>query len=95
MGSPNKANTSSIHGAALGKDEIAAARPHIGWNYLPFEIPQEVYDAWDARAKGQKLESDWNTMFAEYSKNILPRLQNSRVAWPENYQPTGLITSKE
>lgn len=68
MGSPNKANTSSIHGAALGKDEIAAARPHIGWNYLPFEIPQEVYDAWDARAKGQKLESDWNTMFAEYSK---------------------------
>jgi len=68
MGSPNKANTSSIHGAALGKDEIAAARPHIGWNYLPFEIPQEVYDAWDARAKGQKLESDWNAMFAEYSK---------------------------
>lgn len=68
MGSPNKANTSHIHGAALGNDEIAATRPHIGWNYLPFEIPQEVYDAWDARAKGQALESAWNTMFAEYSK---------------------------
>ncbi len=68
MGSPNKANTSNIHGAALGNEEIAAARPHIGWNYLPFEIPQEVYDAWDARAKGQALESAWNNMFAEYSK---------------------------
>ncbi len=68
MGSPNKANTSHVHGAALGNDEIAAARPHIGWNYLPFEIPQEVYDAWDARAKGQALESAWNSMFAEYSK---------------------------
>ncbi|MCE7917132.1 MAG: transketolase, partial [Nitrosomonas sp. PRO5] len=66
MGSPNKANTSHVHGAALGNDEIAAARPHIGWNYLPFEIPQEVYDAWDARAKGQALESAWNSMFAEY-----------------------------
>ncbi len=68
MGSPNKANTSHVHGAALGNDEIAAARPHIGWNYLPFEIPQEVYDAWDARAKGQALESAWNSMFAEYGK---------------------------
>jgi transketolase len=68
MGSPNKANTSDIHGAALGKDEIAITRPHIGWNYLPFEIPQEVYNAWDARAKGQVLESDWNSMFSEYSK---------------------------
>lgn len=68
MGSPNKANTSHVHGAALGNDEIAAARPHIGWNYLPFEIPQEVYDAWDARAKGQALESSWNSLFAEYSK---------------------------
>lgn len=68
MGSPNKANTSHVHGAALGNDEIAAARPHIGWNYLPFEIPQEVYDAWDARTKGQALESAWNSMFTEYSE---------------------------
>lgn len=68
MGSPNKANTHAVHGAALGDEEIAAARPHIGWNYLPFEIPQEVYDAWDARPKGQKLESEWNQKFAEYEK---------------------------
>ncbi|MCW5600326.1 transketolase [Nitrosomonas sp.] len=68
MGSPNKANTHAVHGAALGDEEIAAARPHIGWNYLPFEIPQEVYEAWDARPKGQRLESEWNQKFAEYEK---------------------------
>lgn len=68
MGSPNKANTSGIHGAALGNEEIAVTRPHIGWNYLPFEIPQDVYDAWDARAKGQALESAWDSSFEEYSK---------------------------
>jgi transketolase len=68
MGSPNKADTHAVHGAALGEEEIAAARPHIGWHHLPFEIPQEVYDAWDARAKGQKLESEWDNKFAEYEK---------------------------
>jgi transketolase len=68
MGSPNKADTHAVHGAALGEEEVAATRPHIGWHHLPFEIPQEVYDAWDARAKGQKLESEWNNKFAEYEK---------------------------
>jgi transketolase len=68
MGSPNKANTHAVHGAALGDEEIAAARPHIGWHHLPFEIPQEVYDAWDARAKGQALETEWNNRFSEYAK---------------------------
>lgn len=68
MGSPNKANTHAVHGAALGDEEIAATRPHIGWHYLPFEIPQEVYDAWDGRTKGQKLENEWSHKFAEYEK---------------------------
>lgn len=68
MGSPNKADTHAVHGAALGVEEIAATRPHIGWHYLPFEIPQEVYDAWNARKKGQKLEDEWNQKFAEYEK---------------------------
>ncbi len=68
MGSPNKANTHAVHGAALGDEEIAATRPHIGWHYLPFEIPKEVYDAWDARTKGKKLESEWNQKFSEYSQ---------------------------
>ena len=40
MGSPNKADTHEVHGAALGDMEIAATRPHIGWHHLPFEIPE-------------------------------------------------------
>ena len=48
--------------------EIAAARPHMGWVFPPFEIPQEVYEAWDARKKGAALESDWNQKFERYAK---------------------------
>ncbi len=68
MGSPNKADTHEVHGAALGTAEIAAARPHIGWNHPPFEIPQDVYEMWDARAKGAKLEDAWNRKLAEYAE---------------------------
>ncbi|MFA5826047.1 MAG: transketolase [Gallionellaceae bacterium] len=67
-GSPNKEGTHDVHGAALGDAEIAATRAHIGWNYPPFEIPKHVYEAWDARTKGEGLEKLWNNKFVEYSK---------------------------
>ncbi len=67
-GSPNKEGTHDVHGAALGADEIAATRANIGWNYPAFEIPQDVYDGWDCRTKGQGLEALWNNKFAEYAK---------------------------
>ncbi len=65
-GSPNKEGTHDVHGAALGDAEVAATRAHIGWNYPPFEIPKHVYQAWDARTKGEGLEKLWNNNFAEY-----------------------------
>ena len=68
LGSPNKAGTHAVHGAALGEEEIAASRASIGWNYPPFEIPKEVYDAWDGRAKGKKIEAEWDQKFNEYTK---------------------------
>jgi transketolase len=67
-GSPNKAGTHDVHGAPLGDAEIAAARPHIGWNFGPFEIPQEVYEAWDAKKKGAEAEASWNQKFEHYAK---------------------------
>jgi len=67
-GSPNKCGTHDVHGAPLGDAEIAAARPHIGWNFGPFEIPQEVYEAWDAKKKGAELEASWNQKFDHYAK---------------------------
>ncbi|MEE8222568.1 MAG: transketolase [Nitrosomonadaceae bacterium] len=68
MGSPNKAGTHAVHGAALGDAEVAASRPHIGWNHLPFEIPKKIYDMWDNRAKGKKLEAEWIQRIDEYTK---------------------------
>ena len=66
FGAPNKQGKESCHGAPLGKDEIAAARAQLGWNHAPFEIPQDIYAGWDAKAKGTERESAWNTLFARY-----------------------------
>ncbi len=68
LGSPNKVGTHDVHGAPLGDAEIAAARPHMGWVFPAFEIPQEVYEAWDARKKGAALESAWDLKFERYAK---------------------------
>jgi transketolase len=67
-GSPNKAGTHDVHGAPLGDAEIAAARPHIGWHFGPFEIPKEVYEAWDGRKKGAANEAAWAQKFDRYAK---------------------------
>ncbi len=67
-GSPNKAGTEAVHGAALGEDECAAVREHIGWPHEPFVVPEEIYAGWDAREKGQKLEDEWDVRFAAYEE---------------------------
>jgi transketolase len=66
-GSPNLQGGDKVHGAALGDKEIAAVREYIGWSSAPFEIPAELYTAWDAKISGAKLEADWSAKFAEYS----------------------------
>jgi transketolase len=65
-GSPNRANTAKAHGEPLGADEIKLTRSALGWNHQPFELPRAVYDEWDARAKGDALEADWDQRFAAY-----------------------------
>jgi transketolase len=65
-GAPNKQGSHDCHGAPLGKDEIAAAREYIGWEHAPFEIPADVYAAWDRKADGAAIENEWNTRFAAY-----------------------------
>lgn len=69
-GSPNKAGTHDVHGAALGDKEVAATREAIGWAHAPFEIPKPIYDAWDAKLKGQALEARWNATFAAYEQQF-------------------------
>jgi len=67
-GSPNRAGTEKAHGEALGEAEVAATRETIGWPYPPFEIPQDIYAAWDARAAGAEREAEWNRRFAAYAQ---------------------------
>ena len=67
-GSPGKAGSHEAHGSALGEKEVAATREALGWRHPPFEIPRELYDAWDARGHGAKLEGAWRERFAAYAK---------------------------
>ena len=72
-GAPNKQGKESCHGAALGKDEVAAARASLGWNHPAFVVPDDYYDAWNAEAKGAERETTWNALFARY-RNAHPDL---------------------
>ncbi len=65
-GASDVAGTSAVHGAPLGADGVAAARAELGWTHPPFEIPDAVYAAWDARPRGAALEADWQALFARY-----------------------------
>ncbi len=67
-GAPNKANTGAAHGAPLGEAEIAATRAAIGWPHPPFVIPQQIYQAWNARAAGKRAERRWTKLFAAYEQ---------------------------
>lgn len=65
-GAPNKAGSHDCHGAPLGSDEIQATREALGWSHPAFEMPAEIYDAWDATSHGEKAENNWNEQFAAY-----------------------------
>ncbi|PAR89183.1 transketolase [Vibrio cholerae] len=68
FGSPNKAGSHDCHGAPLGNDEIKAAREFLGWEHAPFEIPADIYAAWDAKQAGASKEAAWDEKFAAYAK---------------------------
>ncbi|MGE4596719.1 MAG: transketolase [Methylophilaceae bacterium] len=69
-GSPNKSGSHDCHGAALGEDEVAATRKEIGWDHSPFVIPQDIYDGWNQKDKGQVREDEWNVKFESYTQEF-------------------------
>ena len=73
MGSPNKAGTHDVHGAALGATEIAATREALAWTAAAFEVPTAIAQAWDAKEKGAQLEAAWNQTMVQY-KQLYPDL---------------------
>ncbi|WP_288998504.1 transketolase [uncultured Psychrobacter sp.] len=67
-GSPNKQGLAASHGAPLGDDEIALTRDALSWKHAPFELDDEIYEAWDAKAKGDVQQKNWDADFAAYKK---------------------------
>ncbi len=67
-GSPNKSGTADVHGAPLGDEELKKTREALGWNYKPFEVPQEVYDFWNFREEGASFNDSWNKLIKDYEK---------------------------
>ncbi|GMV55320.1 MAG: transketolase [Betaproteobacteria bacterium] len=67
-GAPSKADSSDVHGSPLGDAEVAATRARIGWPYAPFEIPEHIYAAWDARAQGAARHAEWKQGFTRYEE---------------------------
>jgi transketolase len=68
FGAPNLMGSHQAHGAALGEKEVAATRLALDWNYPPFEIPEDIYQAWDARSKGNAFERTWQEKWKAYQK---------------------------
>ena len=69
-GSPNKSGSHDCHGAALGEEEVALTRKELGWEHDPFVIPQDIYEGWNQKDKGQQREAAWNDKFAAYEKEF-------------------------
>ncbi|MDH3694401.1 MAG: transketolase, partial [Gammaproteobacteria bacterium] len=91
-GSPNKGGKASSHGAALGEDEVALVREKISWSHAPFEIPADIYTAWNAGDQGNDAQSAWQKRFENY-RNEHPDLAaefERRMAGqlPEDWQAT-------
>ncbi|MDI5891049.1 transketolase [Halomonas rhizosphaerae] len=68
FGAPNKQGKEECHGAALGEDEVAAARRQLDWPHAPFHVPEEIYRGWDATEAGQARQDAWKERFARYAE---------------------------
>ncbi len=82
LGAPKKAGTSKAHGEPLGAEELAGAKKALGWNYGPFEIPDDVLQAWRAVGKqGASAHADWRRRFdaidpakrSEFQRRVIDR----------------------
>jgi transketolase len=69
FGAP-KQGTQTMHGEAMGAEDIATTRKTLGWNSAPFEIPPDIRAEWDRRDKGAKAEAQWRTRFAAYKQEF-------------------------
>ncbi len=91
-GSPNKAGTHDVHGAALGDKEIGATREALNWMSAPFEIPADVYAGWNAKAQGETVQGEWEALFKAYDERYPQQagelLRRMKGELPGNFNQT-------
>ena len=76
FGAPTKAGTKAAHGSPLGKDEIAATRKALGWEYAPFEVPSGILDAWRlAGLNSARKRKDWEARLAGVDGDLRAEFQ--------------------
>ncbi len=89
FGAPHKAGTNKAHGEPLGAEELLEAKKALGWNYGPFEIPDDVLAAWrNVGKQGQSAHADWNSRFeakpdglrAEFTRRVIERRRPEGLA---------------
>ncbi|MBX9896553.1 MAG: transketolase [Qipengyuania sp.] len=80
-GAPNKAGTHKVHGAALGKDEVAATREALGWSHEPFLVPEDIGAAWRSTGeRGGQAHAEWRQRLASASnKDEFTRRMEGRL----------------
>ena len=89
-GAPNQ-GTSSVHGAPLGEEGIAAAEKVYGWEYPKFTVPTKVAARFKEtlNARGEKAENQWNELFAKYEQEYPELAAQYKLAFsnelPENW----------
>ena len=86
-GSPHKAGSEEAHGSPLGETEIVETRTALNWSYSPFEIPADIYQAWDAREAGQHKQAVWSKKFAAYQQ-AFPQLADEFMRRTKGELPT-------
>ena len=90
FGSPSKQGTASAHGSVLGRDEIEATKVALGWTHEGWEIPEDVYQAWNRRESGEKRQNDWQQILEGYSaahpQEAAEFVRRMRGELPSNWQ---------
>ena len=88
-GAPNKQGTAATHGSPLGAEEVAAARKELGWELPPFEVPEDVLEAWrEVGRKGAAAHDEWRQRLEASSRKdeFLARLDGKTDdSWLQPY----------
>lgn len=75
------AGKAGCHGAPLGEEGVATLKQNLGWDYAPFEVPEEVFKHCKKFAnKGKRAQKAWKAMFKAYSEQY-PELAKEYLAW--------------